>query len=229
MNTRILAIVATAGASLAATHGNSQDFAASVSTGFESDYVFRGIHLAEENMHASLDASYGDAYFGAWTLQSLGNQDDYNEVNVYAGYGIALDETYRLDFGATAYLYPEDDFADDTTEAFVSLSADMWNLAPTVSAYYDFDLESWTLEASASYTWEFDAKNSVETGASVGWVDEDGGTDYAYFMLSADYVYRFNDAASISVGGRIGANDDDRGIEGEEFTAWGGVAFTYGH
>lgn len=218
-----------AGASLAASSGIAQDFTASVSTGYETDYVFRGIQIAEESMQASVDASYGDAYFGLWALQALDQDYDYNEVNAYAGYGIALDDTYRLDFGATGYFYPEDDFADDTYEAFVSLSADLWDLTPTASVYYDFELESWTLEASATYTWAFDERNAIETGASVGWVEEEGDSDYAYLMFAADYVYSFSEAASISVGGRFGGNDGNRGIEGDRYTTWGGVSFKYGY
>ncbi|EDY82908.1 hypothetical protein VDG1235_2531 [Verrucomicrobiia bacterium DG1235] len=208
---------------------NAQEIEVSATAGFESEYIFRGVQIADESIQASIEGTYGDGYFGLWANESIEDYDrNASEYDLYAGWGYAIDDTFTADFGATVYYYPDAEGDDSTFEAYAGISADV-ELAPSLYVYYDFDLEVLTLEASVSKSYKVDEKSSIELGAGIGYAEEDSSDfSYAYYSFNADYVYTFQDNLTASIGVRASGNDLDEVYTVKGDNIWGGVSFSYG-
>ncbi|MFQ3248559.1 MAG: hypothetical protein ACI9O6_000361 [Glaciecola sp.] len=78
----------------------------SANIGLVSDYHFRGIQQTESaSTSAGLDYTGGTGFYaGAWTAEV----EDGLEVDLYAGYGIELDNGVSLDANFTTYQYTGD-------------------------------------------------------------------------------------------------------------------------
>ena len=132
-----------AGASVA----SAQELSVSAAVSYESDYIFRGVRLADEFIAPSVDISYGDFYAGVWAALPWDSGDE-TEVDFYAGYGFGVSETVSADVGVTYYTYPD---SENTVEIYGGLSFEA-PLSPAVYAFYDFDLEALTIEASGGHS-----------------------------------------------------------------------------
>lgn len=172
-----------------------------LTTGYSSDYYFRGVQLADSIIEAAIDYSEGDFYAGVWTAQPVERGDGglwENEIDFYAGYGAALSDIIAADIGFTAYVYPELEDGDTTTwEPFVGFAFDT-ELAPAIYFYYDVTLETFTVEGSVGHSFEIDEMTSFDIGAYVGNASPDGGDDTTYYGLSAGVGYSLSDTASLS-------------------------------
>lgn len=224
MNTRIIATLATAAALVSAASTNAQELAFEATYGAESEYVFRGVEITSESFQGSIEATYGDGYVGVWASEAIDSfGSDTSEFDFYAGWGYALNEESTLDVGGTVYHYPDAD-GNDTFEAYVGTSFDV-ALAPSIYAFYDFDLEVLTLEAAIGHSIALNEVSSVELGATFGSVNADTGVDYLYYGATADYVYSLNESTDVSVGIRYSTNDEDLG-HSPDGNLWGGLSFT---
>jgi uncharacterized protein (TIGR02001 family) len=227
--TTVLLAAAVAGASIS----GAEELSISSTFAWESDYIFRGVQLAEEYFAPSVDLSYGNFYAGIWAALPF-DDDSYNygsEVDYYVGYGFGVSETVSGDVGFTYYTYDgQDDFFDsdvNTFEIYGGLSFEA-PFSPAVYAFYDFDLEAFTLELSGGHSVEIDETSSMDFGLYLGFVDADGA-EWTYYGASAAYVYAFTDSASASVGlNYYGADEDaiDMGTDDNAFTF--SVSFTAG-
>lgn len=226
MNYRNIATLATAGLSLAVANVNAQEIEFDASVGFETEYVFRGIEYAGNSLQVSLQGNYQDAYFGAWTNEPTEREEIYgSEIDLYAGYGYAINDSLIADFGATVYYYPDVEGIDnDTFEIYTGLSLDS-AARPSLYAFYDFDLDTLTLEGSVSQSYEIDERHAIAFGAAAGWVDEENGGEYWYYKVTADYIFTFSETMNATLGARAGGNDDHRGPGGKEANAWAGTSF----
>lgn len=180
-----------------------------------SDYVFRGIKLADTTFHPSVELAFDDLYVGVWgalPLEKRSSMGYIDEWDVYAGYGFALSDNLSMDVGATYYYYPIDG-ADDTLEAYVGFNWDLEGWTPGIYGYYDFDLETWTLQASVGYSIPFEsAGTSLDLSATYGYVSPDEADSYSYYGVSAVMPYQINDSTSVSAGVHWATNDID-GLE----------------
>ncbi|MCH6256375.1 hypothetical protein MLD52_07435 [Puniceicoccaceae bacterium K14] len=226
---------------------NAEELTADLSLGYESEYVFRGIQLADSSLQAAIDLTYGDFYGGIWTNQPTSDGSS-NEFDYYAGYQFVLTDLITADTGITFYQYPDarsiakstgDETADEfqhtidsidkeTTEIYFGANLDA-ALAPSAYVFYDFDLEVLTLETSVSHEIELDDKNTVVIGGYLGYADPDDSSSYWYYGASADIVYTLSESASISLGLRASANDSNLGLGGTDANIWGGFSFQAGY
>ena len=186
-----------------AAFASAQELSVSASVGYESDYVFRGIALAEDYFAPSVDVTYGDLYLGLWAALPTDSEYD-NEVDFYAGYGFEVSELVSADVGFTYYTYPDaaDGIFDsdvNTFEMYTGVSFEV-PLSPSLYVFYDFDLKAWTVEASAGHTWEVSESTSLEAAGFVGYVKADGYESYNYFGASITYSLELSENASWSVG-----------------------------
>ncbi|MBK1878855.1 TorF family putative porin [Pelagicoccus mobilis] len=227
MKNKTIAILAAAAGFVSASNINAQELSWEATYGVESEYVFRGVKIADESIQGGIEGSYADAYFGVWAHEAFNSDySDTSEFDFYAGYGVALDDTYSLDFGGTLYHYPDAD-GDDTVEAFIGLTADV-QLAPSLYFFYDFDIEAITVEGAIGHSIEVDSRSSVDLGAAFGYVDIDNDildADYIYYSATADYVYSISESTDAAFGVRY-SNNDIGLYPHEDGNLWGGVTFT---
>jgi uncharacterized protein (TIGR02001 family) len=221
----ILALAAlTAGVSAQAQEASA--LSVTVDVTYVSDYIFRGAQLGQASLQPSVEASYGDFYAGAWASNPLSNDSDLSEVDLYAGYGFAINETLSLDVGVTRYTY-EGGSDGDTTEAYVGLSADVL-LSPSVYYYYDFDLEQSAYIGSIGYSLPVDAINSsLDFSASLGYI-QIPSNDYTYGSVGVSIPYALSETATLTVGVEYIYNDTDAFFDGDNDGIVGSAGISIG-
>ena len=195
---------------------------------FGSQYVFRGVKLADNTFHPSLEAGFDDFYIGIWGAiptekrSSMGYTDEWD---AYAGYGFALSDNLNLDIGVTYYYYPTK-VHDDTFEPYVGLTWDLDGWTPSVYTYYDIELEAWTFQGSLGYSIPLaSAGTSLDLTATYGYLMPKEGDSWSYYGVSAVVPYQISDSASVSAGLHWATNTID-GAEDNFFYFTVGVTFS---
>lgn len=220
MRKTLLGILAISAASMAVTPAQAGDVSVSTSIDYVTDYVFRGVSLAESAIQPGVEVAMGDFYAGAWASTGIGDTSIFagDELDLYAGYGIALSDELSADVGITYYHYPQGGglFATNgggagTYEVYGGLAYDT-TLSPSVYAYYDFTLEALTLEGGLAHSIPAGDKTSFDLGLTAGLVDGDGFS-YEYGQLSASFGYAFTDDVSAYVGANYALSSEDTLIE----------------
>jgi uncharacterized protein (TIGR02001 family) len=190
----------------AASVANAQDMSVSATFEWQSDYIFRGVQLAEETFMPGVDVAYGDFYAGIWAALPVDTKTGADtEVDFYAGYGMAVSDLVSLDVGLTYYVYPSAVDAEafglgpNTLEFYAGLAFDM-ALSPSVYVFYDIEAELFTIETNIGHTFEVSEVAGVDVSGHIGYWDADGGASQMYAGVGAAYVYSFTDSASMSIG-----------------------------
>ncbi len=220
----LLLAAAISGASLSAQEESS--YSITVDFPFVTDYVFRGVKLAEDSIQPSVEFAAGDFYAGIWTSQPAKGHYD-NEFDFYIGYGLALSDTWSLDFGATYYYYPETD-GDATFEPYVGATGDLGGgLSASGYVYYDTELETATFQVGLGYSITVSDTSTFDLAGDFGYVTADNGGDYNYWGLSATYNLALNDSASTYIGAVFADNDIGMGVEDEHFYGIAGISLGF--
>ena len=197
----------------------AEDAELSISTGvdFVSQYVFRGVSLADDAVQPYVEASYGNFTVGGWFSTAIGENSIFagDEFDLYVGYSVPLDSSISLDLGATYYHYPQggdffatEDGAAGTYEVSAAVGFGDVPLAPSVTAYYDFTLEAFTLEGGVGHSVAIGDAQSLDLGLTVGLVDGDGFS-YEYGQASAAVSHAFTDDVAAYVGANFALNSED--------------------
>ncbi len=173
-----------------------------------SEYVFRGLDVAGATFHPSVEIASGDFYTGVWGALPFNNDNgaDYKEFDFYAGYGYALNETWKLDAGATFYYYGDTPGSQDTTELYLGLTGKVSVFTPSVYAYYDLDLKTTTFIGSLGYSLPItQIGTSLDFTATLGYVDTGDLSsaipeNYTYWGLAIAVPYKLSDSATVTAG-----------------------------
>lgn len=210
------AIAAIAAFAAVPTTASAQDVSVSTGVDIVSDYVFRGVSLADTAIQPYAEASVGSFTFGAWASTGFGDTSIAagDEIDLYASYNFGLSDTVSLDAGVTYYHYPQGGSLFETEgggagtyEVSLAAGFDM-PFAPSIAAYYDLTLEAFTVEGGVSHSIPVSDKSSFDLGATVGLVDGDGFS-YEYGSASAALGYALSDNTSAYVGGNFAVNSED--------------------
>ena len=179
---------------------------------FASEYVFRGIELADNSFQGSVELTVQDFYVGVWTNQPITRHQD-NEIDIYAGYKFTLTDYLSLEAVGTYYWYPEagNDGFKHSTEAGLGATYTVGGISTSVYGYYDFDLEARTLQVSVGYSLPLQAIGaSLDFSAYYGWVDADDfdppagikvGENYQYYGVDVSLPYKLSENATFTVAG----------------------------
>ena len=212
-------------APVALSSASAEELGVSASIDYVTQYVFRGVGLAEDAVQPGLELSYGGLYGGVWYSSPL-DKGYGEETDFYAGYGFGLTESVSADVGVTYYTYPGD---GDTTEVYGGLSFDA-PLAPSIYAYWDLDLEAFTLEGSIGHSYPLAEYTSLDLGLTGGLVTSDDGGEYQYGAVSVALSQTFSDNVSGYIGANLGLSSDDTFIDGDNFNqsaTWAGFGLSY--
>jgi len=195
---------------------------------YASKYVFRGVQYAKESIQPSVELASGNFYAPIWTNQPITDNLD-NEFDFYAGYGLPLSDTVKLDFGATLYYYPEADtsvYDSNTFEGYIGLTGSVSGFSPGVYAYYDTTLKAFTLQGSVGYSVPMaTAGTSLDFSATLGNVSPDSGSDYAYWGLGVNLPYKLSEKATAAIGVQYASTNADGSDDYVWFTAGVTVGF----
>jgi uncharacterized protein (TIGR02001 family) len=218
-----------------------EDLAVTGQVGYESDYVFRGQKVSNEDVAVvSFATEYKKVYVGMDSFWSIASEDFSSEVDLFVGMkvdDVLFDGTF-VDVGIVGYFYNAD-FSPDTTEIYVGVGADLYIVDLDGYLYYDIDRESLTAIASATNTLQLTDKAPVFgklfliTRGELGFVNDNdelsvNPVDYKYGFasVSTDLVVFVKDA-KLSVGARYNYTDDEDVVDIDDLS-WGaslGFAF----
>ncbi len=193
------------------------DISVSTSVDYVTDYVFRGVSLADSAIQPGVEVSTGGFTAGAWFSTGIGDTSFLaaDELDLYAGYSFSLSETIGADVGVTYYHYPQggglfetDGGGAGTYEVYASLGFDA-PLSPSLTAFYDLTLEAFTLEGGIGHSVPLGTgPTSLDLGLTAGLVDGDGFS-YEYGQASASLGYAFTDDVSAYVGANWALSSED--------------------
>lgn len=237
-------LIIAASAPMAAQAG---DVSVSTSIDYVSDYVFRGVSLAEQAIQPGVEVSVGDFTVGGWFSTGVGEASALalDEFDLYASYGFAFSDTISASIGGTYYHYPQggsffetNDGAAGTYEVNAGLSFDTV-LSPSATAYYDFTLKAFTLEGGLGHSLATSDKSTLDLGLNLGLVSAQNDVSWEYGTASASLGYSFTDDVSTYVGLNYTlSSSDDEGLglgyletlsgNGKSDLFWAGVGIAAG-
>ena len=239
----LLAATIIAGSTGLASAASAQDVSVSTGVDLVTDYVFRGVSLADTAVQPYAEVSIGNFTAGTWISTGLGDTSILagDEIDLYAGYSVPLDGPLSLDLGITYYHYPQggslfetEDGAAGTYEVSAAVGFNDVALAPSVAAYYDLTLEAFTLEGAIGHSVGIGEKQGLDLGLTVGLVDGDGFS-YEWGQASAAVSHGFTDDVSVYAGVNYTLNSEDTlnyskilngDPQGDLF--WGGIGISAG-
>ncbi|MEX0856148.1 MAG: TorF family putative porin [Gemmatimonadota bacterium] len=199
---------AVAAAVLAPMVGSAQELEVSANAGWVSEYYYRGIFQNTSSASGGFDLALGGLYAGTWAA----DVGDGNEVDLYAGYELAVGEGY-LGIGGTGYFYTGD-FDDTYLEA--NLTAGFGPLG------VEFSIGTYETEPESADYW-FLGVTAEQEGlfVTVGTF----GADFEGMYAEAGYGFTVADLdASVSW---IYSDEDLAGLEGGDHTLVFGVSKTF--
>ncbi len=190
-----------------------------VNIGMSSEYVFRGVTQSNgAQVWGSFDYSIDNTglYTGLWLSNAglAGNE----EVDVYAGYALALSDTLSLDIGGIGYFdpsAPSSATVNNSSEAYLGVNWEALN----VYAYYNFggtaqdDDESIYAEANFGLPVLSDAKLQIHLGYFVGTGDfYDALSDDDYIDYGLSFIKDYGDAGQIALAVTATTIDEGHGL-----------------
>jgi uncharacterized protein (TIGR02001 family) len=222
MKKTLLALAALVGGVSAQAASETASLAGTIDLTYVSEYIFRGAELSDKTVQPSIEFSYGAGYVGVWAAHEFNGEGageaNYEEYDFYAGYNFALSNGWKLDVGATQYIYPDFDNAS-SFEAYVGLNGATGALTHSLYLYHDFDVHTYTAQYTAGYSIpaEF-IKSSFDLGLTLGYNKVDGSSDdivgasddYLYYSLGVAVPYQISENARLSLSvSYVGTTEDE--------------------
>jgi hypothetical protein len=210
-------------------------FSASVTVGYESEYVFRGVKEAGHSVCPQVDFGYDfgagfAAYVGYWGNYEAGNDSEgFSETDLYIGATYTI-KNVTFDVGVINYIYNEDVPAEWEWKAAVSydtsdIFGEDYAVKPAIAYYYNMELDTSTVELGLEYSapimkWiNGDNWLTLDSSIMYGYICRRGtqakeySGDYGYIQLKSDVVVAITDYCAWSLGIRYSwaSNNGTRG------------------
>jgi uncharacterized protein (TIGR02001 family) len=186
-----------------------QDLSISSDITYTSEYVFRGLELADESFQPTVELAYGDFYAGIWANQAFASDPGYTEINYYGGlsFDVPGADFVTFDAGLTVYHYP-DTSSNRTHELYLGALFDLPTLpALTASLYYfyDLDLGSHVGEGAVTYSQSLEQVGAPVTldftvFGGVQGSDSDESESYNYYGASIELPMAVTEFSALTVG-----------------------------
>jgi len=181
------------------------DLGASVATGYNTHYIFRGVNTGENQITAQIDYDLSDlpiaigAWYGNPTTGGGVNPGHSDELDLYA----TVSQTFgsvEAWLGYTAYIYPEGG-ATSTNEIGVGVGTSVGLVDLALGAYYDFDIDGWYIEATAGHSITLCDTASLDLSAGIAYQNDyySAGSDFNNVLLVAAIPIELSDSATLSV------------------------------
>jgi hypothetical protein len=214
---------------------------ASISVGYDTDYIFRGYDLGHDHVWTALDLSIplGDtieASIGTWYTSAF--NDGENEIDVYASLAFDMG-TWGLEVGYTHYSYPNGILGNgngsnggETNEAYVSAGTTLGPVDVALAYYYDFDLEISYIEATAGTSIPVSSNVSLDPSVGISYADiddapagiEDSGFNHFFAKLEMPIALTPSATLTPYIAASVAQDVADSVGEGDYF--WGGIALS---
>ncbi len=145
---------------------------ASLSAGYDSKYIFRGVDFGDNDVWVGVDYSLPTPIpidIGAWYINpSDGDQLLDDELDLYASISQSFGAV-DVWFGYTAYLFPEAG-SGDTHELGTGIGTALGPIDVALDAYYDLDeIEGWFFEFTAGHEASITDNVSLSVAAGISY------------------------------------------------------------
>lgn len=151
----------------------SSIFSGSISVGYDTKYIFRGVDFGDDAVWSGVDTNFDLAdnlslNLGAWYINPTGGGQDNDELDLYAFLNTSVGGV-DVGVGVTSYLFPE--AGGDALEAALTLGKSIGMLDFGFLYAYDFEADGTYLEGSVGTTIEISDNVALEIGSGVGYGD----------------------------------------------------------
>jgi hypothetical protein len=168
------------------------DLGATISTGYETSYIFRGEIRGDNAIWTGLDytltalpvdVDLGVYYVNPTDSRNQGNDDELHISAAVAGPSFA---GFDSAVSVTAFLYPEAG-ADETYEVALGVSRSLGIVDIYASVHYDFEIEAWYAEAGAEKAFGISDNMDLVIASGVSYQDDyhTSGSDFNHAYVSA--------------------------------------------
>jgi len=130
-----------------------------VTPSFVSQYMFRGVRLGGAAFQPSVEVDSGNLAAGVWVstpLKDKVNGQSDPEIDPYASYTLAINDSLNIAPGFTWYTYPKahtsDGFYKSTFEPSIGLNYTVSGIKITPKLYYDVVYNGPTYELTVAYS-----------------------------------------------------------------------------
>jgi len=182
-----------------------------------SQYMFRGVRLGGPSFQPALEFDFDNIGIGIWANFPISDKVDGAsdpEIDPYAYYTIAVNDSLSIVPGFTWYNYPRADSANGfykaTFEPSLAVNYTIGGFKFTPKVYYDIVLEGATLELTAAWALPLkDLGTELDFMATVGTYKWKSAADNAfpevknysdYWLVGVSAPYAINSSSKIVVG-----------------------------
>jgi len=180
------------------------DLGATVSVGYNTSYIFRGVNYGDDQITTQIDyvCPKTGIEFGAW----YGNPTTGRGQNPAHNDELRLSAALGHSFGAidawagyTAYLYPEGG-ANSTNEVGTGVGTSVGPIDLALGAYYDFDIDGWYIDLTAGHSFVLCDMASLDLSAGISYsVDyNSAGSEFNSVLLVAAIPIKLTDTATLT-------------------------------
>ncbi len=205
-------------------------FYGSVTVGYESTYIFRGVDFGDDAPYGSIDLGMNVAPgvtldVGAWYINPTESTFD-DELDLYAWLNFSVGPV-SVGVGGTYYIFPEAG-GGDTLEPGITLGYAIGEIAEiSVGYYYDIEEEGSYIETSLSKSIDINDVISFNVGGGISYgIDYFGVSSFNHAFVTAGPSIALTENASLDlyVGGNFPLEDLEDA--GEDDDVHGGASIT---
>jgi len=214
----------------------------SVTLGYDSDYIFRGLHVTDGLATATLDLNYAisdkwSLNLNAWYANGAERNDDYDELDLYAKLLYKVNDKFSIGPSFRYYAYPFAGDGDQYEPGVEAVFAPCPNTTINLGAYYETESEAFYVELGASYNYKINDNFSLVPGAVISYLDRSGwgvdtnGFNHAAFYIKAPITLKSNVTLTPYIAWNIplDAIDDNDGLNpNQDDQFYGGASLTVG-
>lgn len=160
----------------------------SVTLGYDSKYIFRGLHVTDDLATAGLDLNYAlsDATslnLNVWYANGAGHLDDYDELNIYGRLSHKFSDTFTGAVSFRYYDYPSVSGGEQYEPGLEGVWTPCPNATVNMGIFWETETEALYAELGASYTYKINDTFSLVPGAVISYLDRN---DYSVSPLLID-------------------------------------------
>jgi len=192
-------------------------FTGSVSVGYETTYLFRGVDFGDDAPWGAIDLNYVlgsnlDLDLGAWYINPTQNPTGFDELDLYGFLNFPLG-FLDASVGGTWFYFPEP--GGSTGEVSLGLGYDFGIAELGFFTAYDFDGEGFYFDLGAGKTIPLGACLDLGLGAGISYVDDYFGTNgWNHAYATASLILHMTESAALT--GYVGGNFPLEAIDATE-------------
>jgi len=174
----------------------------SVTLGYDTKYIFRGLDVCDDLFTAALDLNYAISdrltlNMNAWYANGAGHLEDYDELNLYVKLLYKVNDQFAFGPSFRYYDYPFDSsFFEQYEPGLEAVWTPCANTTINMGVFYETETDALYAEVGASYVYKVNDSFSIIPGAIISFLDRTDETyDTMGFYVSGYDVSGMNHAA----------------------------------